>query len=174
MKGWSIEQQREISLSATFRRGQQLPEGVGHVSARVGGPGGVELSDRRSDPFGCGVPLARGDRLAGVADLAQTRGLNQGIAVQQLRVSVGFGSRSVEFTVVILSEQVGSYPKINWTEWKDRNRKQMKSQGDVWSMATLSGATIWDCLDNNKIDRLHLVQWKPDDDTMYQVSLPRR
>ncbi len=174
MKGWSIEQQREISLSATFRRGQQLPEGVGHVSARVGGPGGVELSDRRSDPFGCGVPLARGDRLAGVADLAQTRGLNQGIAVQQLRVSAGFGSRSVEFTVVILSEQVGSYPKINWTEWKDRNRKQMKSQGDVWSMATLSGATIWDCLDNNKIDRLHLVQWKPDDDTMYQVSLPRR
>ena len=46
-------------------------------------------------------------------------------------------------------------------------RKQMKSQGDVWSMATLSGATIWDCLDNNKIDRLHLVQWKPVDDTMY-------
>ena len=43
----------------------------------------------------------------------------------------------MEFTVVILSEQVGSYPKINWTEWKDRNRKQMKSQGDVWSMATL-------------------------------------
>ena len=72
--------------------------------------------------------------------------------------------------MVILSEQVGSYPKINWTEWKDRNRKHMKSQGDVWSMATLSGATIWDCLDNNKIDRLHLVQWKPVDDTMYQVS----
>ena len=80
----------------------------------------------------------------------------------------------MEFTVVILSEQVGSYPKINWTEWKDRNRKQMKSQGDVWSMATLSGATIWDCLDNNKIDRLHLVQWKPVEDTMYQVSLPCR
>jgi len=109
-----------------------------------------------------------------VADLAQTRGLSQGIAVQQLRVPAGFGSRSVEFTVVILSEQVGSYPKINWTEWKDRNRKQMKSQGDVWSMATLSGSSIWDCLDNNKIDRLHLVQWKPVDDTMYQVSLPRR
>ena len=109
-----------------------------------------------------------------MADLAQTRGLNQGIEVQQLRIPAGFGSRSVEFTVVILSEQVGSYPKINWTEWKDRNRKQMKSQGDVWSMATLSGATIWDCLDNNKIDRLHLVQWKPVDDTMYQVSLPRR
>ena len=109
-----------------------------------------------------------------MADLAQTRRLNQGISVQQLRVPAGFGSRSVEFTVVILSEQVGSYPKINWTEWKDRNRKQMKSQGDVWSMATLSGATIWDCLDNNKIDRLHLVQWKPADDTMYQVSLPRR
>lgn len=80
----------------------------------------------------------------------------------------------MEFTVVILSEQVGSYPNINWTDWKDQNRKQMKSQGDVWSMATLSGATIWDCLDNNKIDRLHLVQWKPVEDTMYQVSLPRR
>ena len=80
----------------------------------------------------------------------------------------------MEFTVVILSEQVGSYPAIRWTEWKDRNRKQMKSQGDVWSMTTLSGATIWDCLDNNQIDRLHLVQWKPAEDTIYQVSLPRR
>ena len=106
--------------------------------------------------------------------MAQTGGLNQGIAVQQLRVEGGFGSVSVEFTVVILSEQVGSYPKINWTEWKDRNRKQMKSQGDMWSMATLSGTTIWDCLENNNIDRLHLVQWKPADDTMYQVSLPSR
>ena len=143
-------------------------------SARLGGCGGLELAVRRADPFGCGGRLARGERLAGVADLAQSRGLSQGIAVQQLRVPAGFGSRSVEFTVVILSEQVGSYPKINWTEWKDRNRKQMKSQGDVWSMATLSGATIWDCLDNNKLDRVHLVQWKPADDTMYQVSLPRR
>ena len=106
--------------------------------------------------------------------MAQTGGLNHGVAVQQLRVEGGFGSSSVEFTVVILSEQVGSYPKINWTEWKDRNRKQMKSQGDVWSMATLSGTTIWDCLDNNNIDRLHLVQWKPADDTMYKVSLPGR
>ena len=79
---WSIAQQREISFSATSRRGQQLSEGVDHVSARLGGPGSVELSDRHSDPFGCGVPLARGDGLAGVADLAQSRGLNQGIAVQ--------------------------------------------------------------------------------------------
>ena len=112
--------------------------------------------------------------MARLEDLEQTGRLSPGLAVQELRIPDGFGSRSVEFTVVILSEQVGSYPKINWTEWKDRNRKQMKSQGDVWSMATLSGATIWDCLDNNKIDRLHLVQWKPADDTMYQVSLPRR
>ena len=96
------------------------------------------------------------------------------MAVQHLVGPAGFGTRSVEFTLLSLSEQVGSYPKINWTEGKDRNRKQMKSQGDVWSMATLSGATIWDCLDNNKIDRLHLVQWKPAEDTMYQVSLPRR
>ena len=106
--------------------------------------------------------------------MAQTGGLNQGIAAQQLRVKGGFGSGSVEFTVVILSEQVGTYPKINWTEWKDRNRKQMKSQGDMWSMATLLGTTIWDCLENNNIDRLHLVQWKPADDMMYQVSLPSR
>ena len=134
----------------------------------------MELFNRRSDPLGCGVSLARGNGLAPLADLAQTRRLNQGIAVQQLRVPAGFGSGSVEFTVVILSEQVDSYPKINWTEWKDRNRKQMKSQGDEWSMATLSGTTIWDCLVNNNIDRLHLVQWKPADDTMYQVSLPRR
>ena len=134
----------------------------------------MELSDRRPDPFGRGVPLARGNGLARLADLAQTGGLNQGIAVQQLRVVAGFGSGSVEFTVVILSEQVGSYPQIIWTEWKDRNRKQMKSQGDLWSMATLSGATIWDCLESNQIDRLHLVQWKPAEDSMYQVSLPRR
>ena len=134
----------------------------------------MELSDRCPDPFGCGVSLARGDGLADLADLAQTGGLKLGLADQELRVQAGFGSVSVEFTVVILSEQVGSYPKINWTEWKDRNRKQMKSQGDVWSMATLSGATIWDCLDNNQIDRLHLVQWKPVEDTMYQVSLPSR
>ena len=80
----------------------------------------------------------------------------------------------MEFTVVSRGEQVGPYPKTNWTEWKDRNRKQRKSQGDVWSRATLSGASIWDCLDNNKIARLHLVQWKPADDTMYQVGLPRR
>ena len=133
----------------------------------------MELSDRRPDLLGCGLSLARGDRLARLADLAQNRRLNQGIEVQQLRVSTGFGLGSVEFTVVILSEKVDSYPKINWTGWKDRNRKQMKSQGDVWSMATLSGSTIWDCLDNNNIDRLHLVQWKPADDTIYQVSLPR-
>ena len=80
----------------------------------------------------------------------------------------------MEFTVEILSEQVSSYPQIIWTEWKDRNRKQMKSQGDLWSMATLSGATIWDCLESNQINRLHLVQWKPAEDSMYQVSLPRR
>ena len=104
----------------------------------------MELSDHRPDPFGPGVPLARGNWLARLADMAQTGGLNQGIAVQQFRLEVDFGSGSVEFTVVILSEQVGTYPKINWTEWKDRNRKQMKSQGDMWSMATLSGTTIWD------------------------------
>ena len=134
----------------------------------------MELSDRHPGSLGCGVPLARDDGLAPLADLAQTSKLNLVIAFQEHRIQAGFGSCSVEFTVVILSEQVGSYPKINWTEWKDRNRKQMRSQGDMWSMATLSGSTIWNCLDNNKIDRLHVVQWKPVDDTMYQVSLPRR
>ena len=70
MKGWSIEQQREISFAATSRRSQQFSEGVDHVSARLGGPGDMELSDRLADPFGCGVPLGRGDGLAGVARLA--------------------------------------------------------------------------------------------------------
>ena len=134
----------------------------------------MELSDRRPGSLGCGVPLARDDGLARLADLAQTSGLSLGVVVQELRIKAGLGSGSVEFSVVILSEQVTSYPKINWTEWKDRNRKQMRSQGDMWSMATLSGSTIWNCLDNNKINRLHVVQWKPVDDTMYQVSLPRR
>ncbi|QNI92041.1 hypothetical protein SynBOUM118_01682 [Synechococcus sp. BOUM118] len=48
----------------------------------------------------------------------------------------------------------------------------MKSEGDHWSMATLSGADIWDCLDSNKIDRLHLVQWKRSCDDLHSVSLP--
>jgi hypothetical protein len=48
----------------------------------------------------------------------------------------------------------------------------MKSEGDRWSMAALSGSDIWDCLDRNKIDPLHLVQWKPADDVIYRVSLP--
>lgn len=80
----------------------------------------------------------------------------------------------MEFTVVILDEYVSFYPKINWIDWKDHLSGQMASQGDHWSMATLTGSSIWDCLDSNKIDRLHLVQWKPSDDTMYRVSLPDR
>lgn len=78
------------------------------------------------------------------------------------------------FTVVILNEAVPSYPAIEWSEWKDSNRKQMKSQGDHWSKATLSGSDIWDCLERNQINRLHLVQWKPEQDTLYKVSLPDR
>lgn len=50
----------------------------------------------------------------------------------------------------------------------------MKSQGDHWSLATLSGDNIWDCLHRHGIERLHLVQWKPVDDTIYQVSLPAK
>jgi hypothetical protein len=78
------------------------------------------------------------------------------------------------FTVVILSESVSFYPEVDWTEWKDENRKKMKSEGDHWSMAALSGRDIWDCLDRNKIDPLHLVQWKPADDVIYRVSLPAK
>ena len=78
----------------------------------------------------------------------------------------------MEFSVVILSKNISSYENIDWTDWKDRNRKKMKSEGDNWSKAVLSGEDIWDCLDSNKIDRLHLVQWKPVDDALHRVSLP--
>ena len=78
----------------------------------------------------------------------------------------------MDFSIVILREYINNYPKITWTDWKDENRKKMKSEGDHWSMATLSGADIWDCLDSNKIDRLHLVQWKRSCDDLHSVSLP--
>ena len=78
----------------------------------------------------------------------------------------------MDFTVVILSEYVSTYQCIDWTDWKDRNRNQMKSEGDNWSQSTLSGKDIWDCLDTNKIDRRHLVQWKPIGDALHRVSLP--
>ena len=80
----------------------------------------------------------------------------------------------MKFTVVILNEHLASYPQIPWTEWKDHVRKQMISQGDHWSMTTLPGNDIWDCLDRHNIDRLHVVQWKPSEDTMYRVSMPSR
>ena len=80
--------------------------------------------------------------------------------------------KTMDFTVVILSEYVSIYQGIDWTEWKDRNRKQIKSEGDNWSQSTLSGKDIWDCLDTNKIDRRHLVQWKPIGDALHRVSLP--
>ena len=79
---------------------------------------------------------------------------------------------SLDFTVVILNEYVTSYPQMDWTEWKDHVRKQMISQGDHWSMTTLSGENIWDCLERNNIDRIHVVQWKPVEDTIYKVSMP--
>lgn len=80
----------------------------------------------------------------------------------------------MKFTVVILNEHLASYPQMPWTEWKDHVRKQMISQGDQWSMTTLPGNDIWDCLDRHNIDRLHVVQWKPEEDTMYRVSMPSR
>ena len=80
----------------------------------------------------------------------------------------------MDFTVVILSEYVTTYQGIDWTDWKDSNRKQMKSEGDNWSQSTLSGKDIWDCLDTNKIDRCHLVQWKPIGDALRRVSLPNQ
>ena len=80
----------------------------------------------------------------------------------------------MDFTVVILDECVSSYPDIDWIDWKDHLSGQMTSQGDNWSMTTLTGSSIWDCLDVNNIDRLHVVQWKPAGDTMHRVSLPDR
>ena len=77
----------------------------------------------------------------------------------------------MNFTVVILSEYISMYQGIDWNDWKDRNRKQIKGEGDNWSQSTLSGKDIWDCLDTNKIDRRHLVQWKPIDDVLCRVSL---
>ena len=81
---------------------------------------------------------------------------------------------SLDFTVVILNDCVSAYPQLEWIEWKDQVRKQMISQGDHWSMATLSGQDIWDCLERNNIDRAHVVHWKPIEDTMYRVSMPIR
>ena len=78
----------------------------------------------------------------------------------------------MDFDIVILSNKTSNYPEISWSDWKDVNRKQMKSQGDHWSMSTLRGSNIWDCLKQHKIDRLHLVQWKPSGDTIFRVSLP--
>ena len=77
----------------------------------------------------------------------------------------------MEFSVVILNDNVSSYQGIDWVDWKDENRKKMKSQGDNWSKATLSGTDIWNCLDSHEIDRRHLVQWKPIGDALHQVSL---
>ena len=81
-------------------------------------------------------------------------------------------SSSMEFSIVILSKHASTYPDIAWSDWKDENRKRMKSEGDNWSAATLTGANIWDCLDSNKIDRMHLVQWKRIGDDLHSVSLP--
>ena len=82
--------------------------------------------------------------------------------------------QSLDFTVVILNDCVSAYPQLEWIEWKDQVRKQMISQGDHWSMTTLSGQDIWDCLERNNIDRAHVVQWKPVENTMYRVSMPIR
>ncbi|QNI42692.1 hypothetical protein [Synechococcus sp. A15-28] len=81
-------------------------------------------------------------------------------------------SSSMEFSIVILSKHASTYPDIAWSDWKDENRKKMNSEGDNWSAATLKGANIWDCLDSNKIDRMHLVQWKKSGDDLHSVSLP--
>ncbi len=79
----------------------------------------------------------------------------------------------MDFTVVILSKYTSSYSNVSWSEWKDSNRNRMRSQGDHWSKATLSGADINDCLSSNGINPLHLVQWKQDEETLYKVSLPQ-
>lgn len=80
----------------------------------------------------------------------------------------------MRFSVVILSQYISSYPQFAWIDWKDANRKQMKSEGDNWSIPTLTGDSILKCLEINKIDQLHLVQWKTVNDTIYRVSLPNK
>ena len=81
---------------------------------------------------------------------------------------------AMQFSIVILNEYTSSYPQFQWVDWKDINRKQMKSEGDNWSMTTLSGDSILECLKNNNIDQHHLVQWKSIKDTIYRVSLPKK
>ena len=80
--------------------------------------------------------------------------------------------QTTEFDIVILNEFTDHYPSITWENWKDYVREQMISQGDHWSKAKLSGTDIWDCLDQNQINPLHLVQWKTIQETLYKVSLP--
>ena len=85
-----------------------------------------------------------------------------------------FLKEAMEFSVVILNQFVETYPTIEWIDWKDDNSKQMKSEGDHWAKATLSGTDIWNCLDTHQIDPNHLVQWRPLNDTLHKVSLPSR
>jgi len=59
---------------------------------------------------------------------------------------------TMEFSIVILNQFTGQYPTIEWIDWKDDNSKQMKSEGDHWAKATLSGTDIWNCLDTHQID----------------------
>ena len=80
----------------------------------------------------------------------------------------------MEFSIVILNQFVDQYPTIEWSEWKDDNSKQMKSEGDHWAKATLSGTDVWNCLDIHQIDPNHLVQWRPLNDTLHKVSLPSK
>ena len=79
----------------------------------------------------------------------------------------------MNFTIVILDEHVTAYPQLEWSDWKDENRKQMISQGDHWSKSTVAGNDIWDCLKRNKIDPNHVVQWKPESEQLHKVSLPQ-
>ena len=87
-------------------------------------------------------------------------------------ISTDQASSGMEFSIVILSKHASTYPDISWSDWKDENRKRMKSEGDNWSAAILIGDNIWDCLDSHKIDRMHLVQWKQSGDDLHSVSLP--
>ena len=79
---------------------------------------------------------------------------------------------SMDFHIVILNEYLPLYPNIDWIAWKDQLSEKMSSQGDNWLKATLTGKNIWHCLESNKINTLHLVAWKPVDETLYKVSLP--
>ena len=74
----------------------------------------------------------------------------------------------MDFTVVILDKHVSAYAGITWSEWKDSNRKQMRSEGDNWSKATLQGNDIWNALTKTDLSPSPGAM-ETEADTLYKV-----